>query len=261
MLAELVKETNDQVWRPRWYYVMRNNTSGLKYIGQTVNLHSRKYCGSGKYWIAHCKKHGGFNRNNIKIIDSFFAEKEEEAIHWLTVFEQENPKYFDINNEEWANQVIETTKDSAFFGLSKTQRLIFSKSGGNSTFKKRPELYAKNGKRQGTINAQTGHMQNIQKIGCVLGGKSAGSKNGKLAVSSGQLHRITHLGGKAACEKKHLIKENGKSKAAVEMGKKSGETKKLLAKFCNEFKIENPGTNYKNIDKSAFLEWKLSNAN
>ena len=44
-------------WRPRWYYIMRNVTTGMLYVGQTYNLTTRSYCGSGKYWVTHCKKH------------------------------------------------------------------------------------------------------------------------------------------------------------------------------------------------------------
>ena len=98
MLAELA------AWRPRWYYVMRNMTSGMLYVGQTYNLKSRSYCGSGQYWVAHCKKHGGYGRKNIEVVQQFWAETKLDAQGWLDNFEQANSNYFERSSTGWANR-------------------------------------------------------------------------------------------------------------------------------------------------------------
>lgn len=251
MLVELA------VWRPRWYYVMRNTTSGMLYVGQTYNLNSRSYCGSGQYWIAHCKKHGGYGRKNIEVVQQFWAETKSDAQRWLDNFEQANPNYFEHSNTAWANRAQETTEDSAFCGVSKEDRIVYAKAGGIAAAKI-PGRMSSIAAIQGKANAESGHMQRIQKIGCSLGGKAAGSKNGKAAVANGQLAKAAVLGGKTVSLARHKEKDTqtGKSKFAVELGKASGITRGLMRQFCKEMGVVKPGKNYMNMDKSAFERWR-----
>ncbi len=104
-------------WRPRWYYVMVNKTTGKKYLGQTVQIKINGYCGSGQYWVKHNRKHGGHNRNNISILWCDWFVCKESAQSFLDTFALENPDYPIADNLEWANQVYETADDSAFSGL------------------------------------------------------------------------------------------------------------------------------------------------
>lgn len=254
MLVELA------AWRPRWYYVMKNVTSGVCYVGQTFNLHTRNYCGSGQYWVAHCNKHGGHNRRNIKIVEEFFADTKEAAEKWLEDFEKLNPDYWVRSNTTWANRAKETTKDSGFCGIPKEQRVEYASMGAKAMANLHPNLLSENGKVQGTKNVESGHMARIQKVGCVLGGKVSGPILGRKMVESGHLDRIKKLGGKAVCEKRHAEKDlaTGKSKFAVQIGKASGITRGLMSEFCKEHGIKNPGINYINIDRQAFNEWRGS---
>ena len=236
---------------------MRNKTSGMLYVGQSVNLETRKYCGSGEYWVKHCKKHGGHTRDNIEIVDKFWAENKDEAQCWLDTFEKQNCDYFKRDNTFWANRALETTGDSAFCGIDTDDRKEYSLLGGLVTSRKYPALLVNLGKDQGRINAENGHMSRIQKIGASMGGKVAGLKNGKRAVESGDLARAAVLGGIAVCTVRHAEKdiESGKSLFAMKLGKASGETRKLMAKFCAEQGIIRPGVNYINVDRQAFKEW------
>jgi hypothetical protein len=251
MLAELA------VWRPRWYYVMRNMTSGMLYVGQTYNLKSRSYCGSGQYWVAHCKKHGGHGRKNIEVVQQFWAETKLDAQGWLDNFEQANLNYFERSNTGWANRARETTGDSAFCGVTKENRIVYAKAGGIATAKI-SGLMSSMAAIQGKANAESGHMQRIQKIGCALGGKAAGSKNGKAAVANGQLAQAAVLGGRTVSLIRHKEKDNqtGKSKFAVQLGKASGVTRGLMKQFCKETGVLSPGANYVNMDKVAFEQWR-----
>jgi hypothetical protein len=261
MIAELAL-ANAKDWRPRWYYVMRNKTSGLQYVGQTYNLHSRSYCGSGQYWVAHCKKHGGYGRKNIEVTQKFWAENETLAQRWLDEFEAVNPRYFERNNNAWANRARETTGNSAFCGVTKEKRVEYARSGGLAMARAHPDVLARVGAKQGKINTESGHMQRIQKIGCVLGGKIVGPILGRRMVESGHMDRICRLGGAEVSAMRHAEKDSatGQSLFAVKLGKASGVTRGLMKQFCKEHGIDSPGVNFVNMDKSAFKQWRAKHA-
>jgi hypothetical protein len=231
----------------------------MLYVGQTFNLESRSYCGSGQYWVAHCKKHGGYGRKNIEVTQKFWAENEAGAQRWLDEFELSNPGYFDRDNSKWANRARETTGNSAFCGVTKEKRKEYARTGGLAVAKV-PNRMSEMAAIQGRANADSGHMQSIQKIGCSLGGKVAGKKTGRLAVTNGQLAKAAVLGGRAVSLARHEAKDaaTGKSSFAVRLGKASGATRALMAKFCKESGVLNPGTNYVNMDKQAFQKWRES---
>jgi hypothetical protein len=256
MLAELALANAN--WRPRWYYVMQNMTTGMSYVGQTYNLTTRSYCGSGQYWIAHCKKHGGYGRKNIEVVEKFWAETEAQAQQWIDEFEAANPCYFERANTAWANRARETTGDSAFCGVTKEDRVVYARAGRAAMHKTHPELLALNGFKQGKANVESGHMQSIQKIGCVLGGKKTGPILGRKMAESGQLLEFARMGGRAVSVQRHAKKDlaTGQSLFAVKLGKASGVTRGLMKQFCKEHGIDSPGVNYINMDKSAFKQWR-----
>ena len=108
-------------WKPRTYYILENIQSGKKYIGQTVQ-DINHYLGSGQYWKPHCKKHGGYTRDNIKIVYSKFYESKEEAQQYLDEFKETNVDYWQRSNKEWANLCEENTEDCTFTGGEITRR-------------------------------------------------------------------------------------------------------------------------------------------
>jgi hypothetical protein len=57
-------------------YVKQNNTTNLKYLGQTQR-DPYKYKGSGKYWVQHLKKHG--NEVTTYIIGMYDTKEELKA--------------------------------------------------------------------------------------------------------------------------------------------------------------------------------------
>ena len=245
------------VWRARWYYVMRNMTTGMRYVGQTYNLTTRSYCGSGQYWVAHCAKHGGYGRKNIEVVEKFWAEDEAQAQQWLDAFEAKNPDYFVRSNTAWANRARETTGNSAFCGVTPEKRVEYARAGGLATAQM-PGHMSQMAAKQGRINAESGHMQRIQKIGCSIGGKINGPIIGRRMVENGHMDRIKGMGGKVTCAKNHAEKDpvTGQSLFAVRIGKASGVTRGLMKQFCKEHGIDSPGVNYINMDKSAFKQWR-----
>jgi len=255
MLVELAADT----WRPRWYYVLKNKTSGKLYVGQTVRKDMSTYYGSGQYWISHCQKYGGYNRQNIEIVSSDWISSKTDADKWLSQFEGKNPGYFLRSNTLWANRAQETSNDSAFCGLTKEQRTEFAKLGRLAI--EGTDAVSVGGKVQGAKNAESGHMASIQKIGCVLGGRAVGAKNIKKAWEMPNARQNCASGGYIACTQRHKEKdlETGKSSFAIKIGKLSGETKRLLALFCLENNIKKPGSNYVNVDRKAFNDWRVSN--
>lgn len=110
-MSNIIIYNTNKEWYSRWYYIFENKTSGKLYLGQTKG-NIEMYCGSGKYWINHCKKYGGLNRNNIIAIWTKFFEEEESAKMFLTDFEKEYPDYWLNKNTEWANLVQENTESS-----------------------------------------------------------------------------------------------------------------------------------------------------
>lgn len=257
MLAELALAN----WRPRWYYVMLNKTSGMRYVGQTFNLDSRSYCGSGQYWVTHCKKHGGYGRKNIEVLQRFWSETETLAQRWLDTFEAANPCYFERANTAWANRAKETTGNSAFCGVTKENRVKYARAGGVATAQM-PGHMSRMAAVQGRINAESGHMQKIQKTGCVLGGKKTGPILGRKMAESGQLLKFARLGGRAVSVQRHAEKDpdTGQSLFAVRIGKASGVTRGLMKQFCKEHGINSPGVNYVNMNKAAFEQWRAQHA-
>jgi hypothetical protein len=257
MLVELAAAN----WRPRWYYVMLNKTSGMRYVGQTYNLTTRSYCGSGQYWVAHCTKHGGYGRKNIEVVEKFWAEDEAQAQQWLDAFEAKNPDYFVRSNTAWANRARETTGDSAFCGVTKEKRVEYARVGGLAAAQI-PGHMSSMAAKQGRINAESGHMQRIQKIGCGIGGKINGPILGRRMVENGHLERICKMGGGVVSAIRHAEKDSatGQSLFAVKLGKASGVTRGLMKQFCKEHGIDSPGVNFVNMDKSAFKQWRAKHA-
>jgi hypothetical protein len=240
---------------------MLNKTSGMRYVGQTYNLTTRSYCGSGQYWVAHCTKHGGHVRKNIEVAEKFWAEDEAQAQQWLDAFEAKNPDYFMRSNTAWANRARETTGNSAFCGVTKENRVAYARAGGLATAQM-PGHMSKMAAVQGQRNADSGHMQRVQKIGCVLGGRKTGPVLGRKMADSGQLLEIAKMGGRAVSLQRHTEKDpvTGKSLFAVKLGKACGVTRGLMKQFCKERGIDSPGVNYVNMDRKAFQEWRAQHA-
>jgi len=114
-------------WLPRTYYILENIQSGKKYIGQTTK-DINHYLGSGAYWIPHCRKHGGYTRNNIKIVYSKLYESKEEAQQYLDDFKKTNVDYGQPQNEQWANLCEENTEDSPFTGGAHARQMVIDGS-------------------------------------------------------------------------------------------------------------------------------------
>jgi hypothetical protein len=262
-------------WQPRWYYVMVNKTSGKKYVGQTVRESMVKYCGSGGYWKAHCKKHGGRDRQNIEVLEQVWIADKAQAQQWLDSFAAENGEYWLRENTIWANACKETVDDSPFAGFTDEQRKINAKAGGDVGGKIGGKISAKNnvesgewkkrqiagGKITGKNNVESGEW----KRRCSNGGKTQGKIQGKKNVESGLWAKICVLGGKNGgkisgknnVESGHLDRIRTKE-ASSAGGKSSGQTKRIMSHFCQIFGITSPGKNYVNIDKAAFQAWKES---
>lgn len=242
-------------WQARWYYVMRNKTSGKKYAGQTVRGNMDKYCGSGGYWKAHCKKHGGWDRQNIEVLEQTWVADKAQAQKWLDAFAVENYEYWLRNNTDWANACKETVDASPFAG----NKEVGSKGGKIG------------GKISGKKAVESGQLARVRtKESCSAGGKTTGKKS----VESGHMSRMAKISGKKNVESGHLDRIRTKAicsaggkaggKKAVESGqwakcqKIRAESYRLMSQFCKAFGITSPGKNFKNIDKAAFKAWKES---
>ena len=98
------------MWKHRYYYVLKNKTTGKMYVGQTMQ-DITKYKGSGPYWVNHCKKHGGYTRDNIEVVWKHWFEDEEFAQLFLDEFNDKYPSYYLPENVQWANEIPENTSN------------------------------------------------------------------------------------------------------------------------------------------------------
>jgi hypothetical protein len=109
--------THEKCWKPRWYYIKRNKTSGKLYFGQTTNTDVSLYFGSGRYWKNHCKTHGGRTVLNIETLYAEWFTEEHKAQEFIDFMEIWCPEYpFGGPGKRWANIVRENTNDSPFTG-------------------------------------------------------------------------------------------------------------------------------------------------
>jgi len=100
---------------PRTYYVLRNKTSNMMYLGQTIQ-NIKSYLGSGVYWKKHCSKHGGYVRENIEILFQQKINSKKDANTLLKHFIQIYGEYWKLN--DWANLVEENSEENPFYGPS-----------------------------------------------------------------------------------------------------------------------------------------------
>ena len=94
---------------PTYLYIKTHNLTGLKYFGKTTN-DPYNYYGSGKYWLAHLRKHGYDISTEIV---GYYINK-DECVKVATTFSTENNIVLavtDNNKKIWANQIVENGLD------------------------------------------------------------------------------------------------------------------------------------------------------
>lgn len=117
---------NFEQWKPRWYYIKRNKTSGKLYFGQTTNEVS-SYLGSGKYWKSHCQKNGGFQKHNIENLFAEWFESETKAQEFVDFMGDWCPEYSKGGSgKKWANLLPENTGDSPWLGAGDSMKLLWT---------------------------------------------------------------------------------------------------------------------------------------
>jgi hypothetical protein len=221
---------DDKKWRPRFYYILMNKTSGKKYLGQTTKCLS-KYLGSGVYWKNHCKSNGGYNRNNIELLFSILFQEECEAKIYLQKFEEENPNYWSEDNENWANLCKENTEDNPFYSKeiasrntrkmlndgthpflknNRTEYMIKTQVGGENFAKQLKEKYG------------VDNINKIPEIAKASGKKASITKNSKKWKEEKEHIRITRYN-----ETMNTIDVNGVS-IKQKRDKKIGESNKKI---------------------------------
>jgi hypothetical protein len=108
-------------------YIYKNKTSSKKYIGYTErseDFYAGRYLGSGEYWQNHCKLHGGYDKENLELIEHHTYDSKKKALEFIDNFEKENNDYW--LSDEWANVIPETLEKSPFKG---NMSIIFAKHG------------------------------------------------------------------------------------------------------------------------------------
>lgn len=115
-------------------YVKTHQITGLKYFGKTSNDPFR-YRGSGKHWVRHIKAHG--NKVDTVIVKSFNDDEKLLAEEFAVKYSIDNDI---VNSKEWANLMIETTKDGLAKGTKFSdetrQKMSIAQMGNTATLGK-----------------------------------------------------------------------------------------------------------------------------
>lgn len=124
-------------------YVKIHNDTGLKYFGKTTK-DPFKYRGSGKYWLAHLKKHGA--NITTEVVRSF--DDAQEASTFALQFSIEHDI---VKSPIWANMIPENALDGAPPGHSGH---TFTETELTRIGEKSKQMWQDPVKRQAIIDAQ-----------------------------------------------------------------------------------------------------------
>lgn len=96
---------------PTYLIIKRHKITGLKYFCKTCKKDPILYCGSGKYWKTHIKKHG---KEYVETIWFHLFDEKERCVNFAITFSE----VFDIvESELWANLKPENGLDGGVYGL------------------------------------------------------------------------------------------------------------------------------------------------
>ncbi len=113
------------IYKPTWLYIKQHNQTGLKYFGKTTRANPFTYSGSGKYWLAHLRKHGADVTTIWCHLYLDEATLVEEAMSFSTTHNIVN----DINHNGrkiWANMIPENGLGGSTKGINAGVKKIFT---------------------------------------------------------------------------------------------------------------------------------------
>lgn len=97
-----------------YLYIKTHNKTGLKYLGQT-SKDPFTYKGSGKYWLAHIKKHGYDVSTEILLNTNDKLELMNAGIKYSI-------EYDVVQSNEWANLIEERGPGGSFKGKTHSEK-------------------------------------------------------------------------------------------------------------------------------------------
>lgn len=195
-------------WRPRWYYVLKNKTTGKHYFGQTLRKDMSNYLGSGTYWKPHCCKNGGYDKNNIEIIHKWWISDIELAELLILEFESKYPSYWLSCNNQWANLIPENTEDAPNFTFLSTESRKIAIENRVSTLSRSDETGVTGFERIGQKISKS--RRKILDNGLTVGKLSAiSTSRTKSDTINGDGLNIHQQIGKKAKETKDIIGDDG----------------------------------------------------
>ena len=140
-------------------YLKTHNKTGVKYFGKTSN-DPFKYRGSGKYWSRHLKTHG--NDVTTEIVQSFKDHEFDLAEQFAIEYSINNNI---VDSKEWANLMIENTKDGLAKGtkFSEETRKKMSISQMGNTATKGSKLSEDHKRKIGLAQTGNKHSEEAKK--------------------------------------------------------------------------------------------------
>jgi len=105
-------------------YVKQHNTTGLKYLGKTIQENHDAYMGSGERWLNHLRKHGEDVSTEIVFRSDDPKEIRKRGLEL-------SEKWNIVESKEWAN-IKPESGDGGFVWMDEEYRKLNAKKGGTA---------------------------------------------------------------------------------------------------------------------------------
>lgn len=202
-------------------YVKQHTITGLKYLGYTKKLDVHQYRGSGKYWLAHLRKHGSTYTTEILKECSDKADITRWGLHYSNLWDI-------VNSTEWANLKPE------------------SGDGGQHSSVNAGRVFSEDHKA--ALRAAKHSMTEETKESLVQSGKKSYAKTLALLTREQRQEKYKNSLGKLTPEQRH---ENSKK-----TGKKGG--KKWSDASANQVTVTDRTGVSKRVPRQLFLDMKAA---
>lgn len=148
-------------FKPTKLYIVWHRVTGLFYFGKTTRLNAKSYCGSGKYWRDHIKKHG---KEHVELVWSKVFTDPEFLTRFALFMSEANDI---VNSPNWANLKPETGTDGGY-GHKHSPEVVERIRKALTGKKRPPEVCAKTG---AVHKGKTISMEQRQRHSALMKGK------------------------------------------------------------------------------------------
>lgn len=174
-----------------YLYAKQHNTTGLRYFGKTTR-DPLKYNGSGKYWKAHCNKHGWDITTTWSHAYDNIDLCEQEALFFSKV-------YNIVQSTEWANFKLENGRDGWPKGVPNPRSVPQSEE---LKLQKSEKLKGKTTGRFGALNPNYGKPMSSETKAKMIATKALNTK--KISWSTERREKVAATWAKKKANKEQV---------------------------------------------------------